>query len=453
MSKIIRTSQKTGQPIAIISFEEYSEAQSQSAELAKDIDTQAQDVNRSIDVATALEELMVVADNIEQATPEEANLIELGGNIAVAGTGVTPEQIVPSLESFIGGKISLEELGLKEKIKKIWELIAKTLSEIWSKISEFIETSFVMVAYVINELRKVKGIVKDLKNARIRSEKMDLDVSRFGTIFNDGAQFLNDAGSIKQSLDKTRDQFKNFFENYVNSLTNLGDNLGKDINSINKENIAKVVSDLNGSLLLDQRKLFSTLFYRVSKTESDRVVKTTAEEKGSGLTSFSFNTDFLGGISYTVTAPANNVVFPTFPILVDRLKVSQIKINKPDLTKIAKVANLNQPYELGEIEQLLDATLSLMETIRTFKDRQQSKITQARKRLEQGSKALKSLEVEGADAENVKALMSLNLIYMNWARNPLIGLVQHAVRIGRAISWLSKSNLAYYEVPSKQIKK
>lgn len=98
------------------------------------------DVQRLTDVKTALEELQLVADRIDNATEKDILLVDTALSAAMAGTDITPDEIAPGLEHYVGKRISTEGIG--SFIKSIWEAILNGLKKIWSMLTKFFSGLF-----------------------------------------------------------------------------------------------------------------------------------------------------------------------------------------------------------------------------------------------------------------------------------------------------------------------
>jgi hypothetical protein len=99
------------------------------------IDKDAENAKRLVDMQCALEELEEIASNIQEATTTDIALVNNSLKAAMAGTDISPSEIQPGLESFVGRRISTEGIG--EFIKSIWEAIVGLIKRIWLWISNF----------------------------------------------------------------------------------------------------------------------------------------------------------------------------------------------------------------------------------------------------------------------------------------------------------------------------
>lgn len=99
------------------------------------IDKDAENAKRLVDMQCALEELEEIASNIQEATATDVALVNNSLKAAMAGTDISPAEIQPGLESFVGKRISTEGIG--SFIKSIWDAIVGLIKRIWLWISNF----------------------------------------------------------------------------------------------------------------------------------------------------------------------------------------------------------------------------------------------------------------------------------------------------------------------------
>lgn len=134
---------------------------------------------RMNDLADALEDLAVVADDITangaEPTPVETQLIESATQMAVAGTEVTPEEIIPAMESADKGrKVSLETL--RETAKKLFDRVMAVLKGIWDKINNFFYKIFGTIPGLRRAIKDAKQKVDDNSSRTPDTKKIIVNV-------------------------------------------------------------------------------------------------------------------------------------------------------------------------------------------------------------------------------------------------------------------------------------
>lgn len=448
VTKVVFKIKPVAQPTPSISIEEYLEAQQTSLDLQKDIDTKIADATRTIEVVESLEELAVVADSITGATREEAHLIEIGGNIAVAGTNVDPAALIPSLESYIGGKISLEEFDFKEKIKKIWNAIKAMLKKIWEAINNFLEQSNILLAHSLNNITKTEALVKNNKGSKVKDDNFELDLNKFKLVFSSVASSATAVRIIQDRLTATEKIFKEFPESYTKKLVEAIQFVTGKLKILTDKNIKDISLEVMDGLKQRSPLVFDTV---ISTAMIASAAKSDADSKN-GLEVLYGRTNLLGKSRLAITQPDVSDIGDDFKTYIERLRVSQIKLEMLVEEEVSRPLTTVLTQE--ELESLVNKTKTTLQNIKFYKDRgTEKKLKEAKEQLELVSNGLTTRfnDLTPEDASIIQSLMSLNIVFINWTKTPMIDLVQHAIRIERAVNWLVKANLRQYEkVSSKE---
>lgn len=119
----------------VLSEEEQTNALIASVEefqLFNQLDEEGQ---RAHDVAIGLENLAMVTVGIEEASNIHLGLIDVGTELALAGTGIDTEEALPGLENYAGTKVSVE--SIRDLVAAIWKSIQDGLVKMWKAISGF----------------------------------------------------------------------------------------------------------------------------------------------------------------------------------------------------------------------------------------------------------------------------------------------------------------------------
>jgi len=227
-------------PVLALEEEEViiDEAQTDGAEVATDL----AEAERIVEVSDALEDLAVIADGIEEATPTEVALIENAGQMAVAGSDVEPEEVVPQMtepvmaedgttvvqESFIGRKISTE--GIREVARTIWENVKKFLKSIWEKITRFFHNIVAGVPRLQASIKSLKASVEAAKEAGKKAEGK-IEVSSGVAALSINGAAVTTGATLKKGLQELVMASKYVFESYAKSAAARGYDVAKAIAS------------------------------------------------------------------------------------------------------------------------------------------------------------------------------------------------------------------------------
>lgn len=448
VTKIVFTRKLTkANPLPTVSIEEQLELQQDTLQLHHDINTKLNDATRSIEIVEALEDLAVVANSITNATTQETNLIEAGGNIAVAGTLADPNSLIPSMESFIGQSISMEDFKFKEKLTKIWNEFLKLMKDIWKKVSDFMMQSDLMLAHSINNLIKVKQLVTENKGKKVKDTRFVLNMGRFNKVLNNGVDPVSDPKEISKLLENTTTLYKEFNKGYTDKLINIATQVNKDIDSLTGDNIDTVTDGIVNYLKANQKEFFNSALYAIQRVPG---IKPTNSRGGTsklnGLEITTLYSGALGGLSFEVKQPDQSLIGNNQKNYLERLRVSSIKASTAG--SVGEPRDLTVVYTQDELNDLIDLTLELLKGLRSFRDDGlRDQLNKVRRDLELVTKNLVNEFDDLTESETlrVKALMGFNLTFISWVSDPMKEMVIHAISIGRIISALVKANLAQYE--------
>ena len=124
----------------VLSYEEYAVVQAEAQQDLNDINSTEGEIERAMDTADSLEDLAAVVDTVDEATPTEVALVQVAGDMAVAGTDAISEDVVPVTEAYIGRRIATE--GIVEQIKQLWASIKKFVKDMWAKVTTWFNKVF-----------------------------------------------------------------------------------------------------------------------------------------------------------------------------------------------------------------------------------------------------------------------------------------------------------------------
>lgn len=219
---------------------ELGEAGETSAEIGQDLD----ESERNIQIADSLSDVAFVADKIEKATPAEAALMETAGDLAVAGTDVEPEQVVPSMESYIGTTIATE--GIKETVTKILQGIMQFIERVWEKIRAYwrVHGSLPMWRKRIESLRKRVQAASD----EVIRQDVTAPLSLAGLVVDEQVGSEASVGMIDTNISRMVKTVHGVFSNYANGVVERGHDIVKALTEFDPNQPEKAVNDLKNKL-------------------------------------------------------------------------------------------------------------------------------------------------------------------------------------------------------------
>lgn len=201
-------------------LDEYEQelALSASMEAFHDIKEMQQEVDASADIAIGLENLATVVDQIENATNTELGLIDIAGDLAMAGTGVSGAFMTPGLESAKGDVVSTE--GIKTMAQDLWKAIKDFVKRIAKRVADFFHSIFGAMPRLRKALVKLKERADGFADKSINESKTELgeEANRVAINYNAPA---NGSGLI-DSLKQSSSAINFIFDNYTAAVEKRG---------------------------------------------------------------------------------------------------------------------------------------------------------------------------------------------------------------------------------------
>lgn len=196
-----------------------------SMECHSEIVAMTEDMNRMEDTAMGLENLAMVADQIQGATKTEMALVDIAGDLAFAGTGVSGAVMTPGLEDCEGEVVSTE--GIKTIANDIWKAIKDFVKKMWRKVDEFFHKIF----GTLPRLRKALVALKDRAD-KMSDKSIDESKTEVGSAANAVAVAFNAPGNAKaleDTLTTTRDVVNALFDTYTKCVITRGEAIKKGL--------------------------------------------------------------------------------------------------------------------------------------------------------------------------------------------------------------------------------
>lgn len=208
------------------SFEEYFQDVN---DLNYDIANDVADVERCIEVAQVLGEVTdVVSSKVSEATPTEARLTELVGDMAVAGTDANPEDVVPSMEAYADGPAAMKKV--KENIAKMWEWLKKLVAKITERLKYYFKAVFQSSVALDKRLHDLEEQLTKADATTFKGGKVAISAREASSIAL-GTVVPENLAKLKTQLDTLITVRQYFFAEYhgylVSRLTGLRDAIMK----------------------------------------------------------------------------------------------------------------------------------------------------------------------------------------------------------------------------------
>lgn len=190
-----------------------------SCEALHEIQVLTDEADRYTDLAVGLENLAAVVASIESATTIEMGLIDVAGDLAMAGSVHTGAVLTPGLESCQGQTVSVE--GLKTIAQDIWKAIKDFVKKVWKNV----ETFFHKIFGTLPRLRKSLVALKERADANADKSigESKTEIGSAANAVSTGYVPPKNGKSIIDTLTTSRDVVNALFDTYTLSVIKRGE--------------------------------------------------------------------------------------------------------------------------------------------------------------------------------------------------------------------------------------
>lgn len=405
-----------------ISLEEAGIILGDARVLAGEIGRDLNESERVIQISDALEDLAIVAKDIKAATPAEAFLIELVGQTATAGTEVLPEEVVPSMESFIGLSISTE--GIIETARRIWEAILNFIRKIWSKIKDFYRVTVVTKKYK-QTLLELRQAVRSVGEAHELKKTFNVTGATHGLI----PQMYS--ANVWEHLNREMEHFVKLddfvFKDYATAVLKSGAAITEAIAHFDPrvpETSAEQLKEKLGGILIDVPQEFTAHGFI-----------------GSGHLRFQKHERVHG---------------ESADVALERIRLSGLKYTKGEVPKTVErgddVLSGVPAGSEAEMEHLLDQADAALEVLTSFYSQYVNQFYKTADDCQDASvKASKEMELlDKAEFGNksvgyYRSMLNFNSAFANWTYEPFVPMYHHTLRVVNSIFILVRGSLSCYK--------
>lgn len=426
----------------VLSLEEeqilLQEAQQDAAEVATDLN----EVDRLVEVTAGLEDLAVIADGIEEATPAEVALIETAGDMAVAGTDIPAEEVVPAMEAYKGGRIATE--NIRDTAASIWRQIQAFVKKVWEKIEGFFYKIFGTIPGLRKRLEALEESIDAAGGKSVEGDKKKFKVSSGVSAFCVDHKPVKTEADLKAAVKDTLDTYKWIFTNSADLVAQVGKELAGAIGDFDPtkgaEEQAKVVAEtakkyaqslgrsfpkgstenlpkLDGFVVIGGKQLLGNtrLVAKYFKDSTDAGVL-------GQLDRYRRSSVELAGARDKDAAVPSEFDFAT-------LSIASAK----DLVKQAgEMLDLLEDFHRGK-------GWKEVKKVKTDLENASSKATTAMSKLKESEEAS-----ERAVVPYFRAVLNFNGVYAGWTQKPYMGSYTHGLTVVRAIMTLVQRSMAQY---------
>lgn len=412
------------------------EAAADQAEATQDL----AEAERIIEVSDALEDLAVVADGIEEATPAEAALVEIAGDMAVAGTDVAPDEVVPAMEGFVGRKIATE--GIRETAKAIWKSIMDFLKKIWEKVEGFFYKIFGTIPSLRRRLKALEKRIDDASGKSLgETKKIKVSVGLSALTVND--KVVKSGSEVKAAVKDLADVASWVFSEEMDDIAKLG------------EDIADAVGDFDPADPAKAPTAILNLFSRGMKNNSNMPGGTAYNGPRWADFKVEISKPLLGNVSLIVKAPNLKPNYTPLAALdvVRRVGGELVPTKEKSSGSAPSDVEMNAltPSEMQDLIDGFDTLLNKMETYQRGKGanavkRAKEKLESASKKASDSYEKMRGGEDAGEKAAlpYYKSILNFNVAYARWVQSPAMPMISRTITSMKAVMNLCDKSLALY---------
>lgn len=452
--------------VNMISLEEEEVIMDEAVQDGTEVSQDLQEAERIIEVSDALEDLAVIADGIEEASPTEVALIENAGQMAVAGTDVEVDEIIPAvvadempaedavgedgqpvqtptMESYVGRKISTE--GIREVARTIWENIKKFVKAIWEKITRFFQKIIVGLPRLQQTLRSLQEEINDLATKKVKAKDEEIVLtSGINKLSVNGAAF-KDFAELNAGVKSLTEVSKWLFDSYGKTLGATGEKIAKAITGFDPKEPEKCAVALSAIFEGDFTPGFP-------KKEEDLKMFPDFKTK---LSDHLLGNVRLGCKKYNgkVDAESGSAVAALERVRKNGLIVVEDKAQATECKF--------KPLALSDMRTLVESLIKLVAAVNWHHGISgYESLQKAKTSIEAaGSKAATTLAAykdEGNESKvssYYKSALNFNTAFANWSYNPFGPMVMHDITVAKAVVLVIKKSLAAYSPEQAEEKK
>jgi len=427
-----RKEESTFKPLEI-SLEEADVMADEARQCDEESSEELVSAERLLEVSDGLEDMAIIADQIETATPVESALMATAGQMAVAGTDVEPEEIVPAMESARTGMESAA--SMRQKAADILKGILAMLQKIWAGIDSFFYN-------MVGEVPRARKALADLK-AKLKegvASEGEFEVKTGAKLFVVDDKPIKDGAGLQDALKDLSEVVRWTMENRPRELKAMSGDICTALRGLDKMGEAKSVGDL-----MDFQDAFLDEVLKAVKLQQNlpngKAVKDPrwpnfTVQRGAPL--IGNVTLFARSIERTGEGDKDLGLQ-----LIERARNSEITLDATSADGTAPTSVSFRRFDAKQIGNIVAHLEDILDAIEGFSRGEGPKIIKAaREDIEVNSKKaaeawdkIRAEGIEGSDTGNaiIKNALSLNLSFAKWSKEPISSVQKHAMVVVRGV--------------------
>lgn len=435
------------EPIAdVVSLEEEQLISEEVADMAADISDAFVDAQRTIEVSDSLENAADIAEAIEVATPAETQLLEVIGEAAGAGSSLDPTDIVPSMESFKGGKIAVE--GIRETATRIWENIKRYVKTIWEKITKFFYNLLGMIPHLRRRVLAMQAKVDGMSSLTQANKEFKVKVGIQKLLI--GGKPVTGGAALKKGLEDIRKVSASVYGPLADNVASVGSKMAAAMARFDPNKSAEILKDVvdviidfgtKGKAATHTTKA-TTRFKGYKSFESDEllgdvVVVSKLYEEAKGDTALLHAADAVSKSGVSVEVSGNTIKHPTEVVFKTMTHEEASSV----LNECLSVLDVLEGYRRGSKKAAIEKSEKELDSAsnRAQVALATAKVTTAVGTMVEGPTPFREA------IPHFRAMINMNLAYARWAQTPFGPLMRVATDSVKTSLVLVQSSLAQYK--------
>lgn len=426
-----------------ISQEEAEVMETEAKTLENEMSNDVQDAERALDTADSMEDLAIIADSVDEATPTETALMQVAGDMAVAGTDVDSEDVVPATECFKGRRVAAE--GFRETARNIWTAIKKFVKDIWAKLEKWFYNIFGAIPLLRKSIEKTRKRMDETLND---GKSIQSDAKKFE--LNNGLDSLRVGQDVKtkaSDINTAAEKFKAVIEGLLDGgiIAKYGDKVADAIEEY--EGDTKTSAEASANKVADVIDANKPTF--TFATTPGR------HEFGSEYTVVSSN-GVLGGREFVCRHKAKPATAASDLDRLNEARSTRFSFQQLSTKVKTKDSIQFETMKTSEIEESMDIAESILDTLENFHRRKGKKdLEKARDRIEKACNQVESQSGK-VDDDNVsmtdqreilaltRAVYKFSPTYASLASTTITQSYNLGLQIVRTLLMLSSRSLSQY---------
>jgi NADH:ubiquinone oxidoreductase subunit E len=394
------------------------------------------EVERLVDLKAALEDLAVIADQIEQPTPTELDLIDNCAQMAVAGTGLAPENLLKGPPLAVGQEIATE--GWVDSAERLWHTVRAFMQRIWEHIDKFLKVHVVLPTIYARlglALRQMKNRTGQLRYGA----RDEMEITAGINYLSNGLRVMYNANDLAKEFERFTKAVEMVYEANPARVEKLGKELTDTIDhwigsntDETRAKLIKAVKDANSTVGLPFPLPFTA-------TEGDFKVKSSHEVLGCTYFKFMMYEDPVNGNDLGA---------------LDRLRNTGLICADGEDPRQDEIPFKHAGPQV--YEKMLKDAQDMIQVVARF-----NKSGGAMKRLRAVAKALevatdeavKELKKQAPDdavsLAYVKMMLNFNPAFARWVQQPAVAFYTKVIGVTRMLLMIVNHFNSLYEVKDK----